>query len=155
LIISGCRSGGDPAPIRRHGPSPWRRIRRINLNRNFLQAEQRLLQKKWSFLCAERYSGVMNIRVASAAAVLLTGSVVSAAAHDYGCRHGYRHDYGYAIQLPRRYVISPAQNFDAWHYGVRNGISRYRTGCGSNNYFWDGSQCARWTIAADGTPLPR
>lgn len=104
----------------------------------------------------------MSIRIVSIATGLLLGTVISAEAHDWssrGCRayverspghiRVYRTACPYAIQLPRRYVISPAQNFDAWNYGSRGGIRRYSTGCGGANY-WDGSQCVRWAINGNG-----
>lgn len=109
--------------------------------------------------------------VTSALAALLALSAtmlaIPAEAHDptlRGCRAAYERSPGhirvyrtscpYAIQLPRRYAISPAQNFDAWYLDrSRGGIGRYTTGC-SGDYYWDGSACRRWTVAADGNPLP-
>jgi len=101
----------------------------------------------------------MFIRAASVAAVLLSGSVISAAAHDRtlgGCRifverspghtRVYRGDCYRAIQLPRRYTISPAQNFDGWRLDSGRGIGPYRLPCGGET-FWDGSRCARWPAA--------
>lgn len=107
----------------------------------------------------------MFLRTVTVAAALLSGSAISAEAHgrwSNGCRayierhgdHGHYREVGcyYAKQLPRRYAISPAQNFEAWNYTSRGGIRRFSTGCGGET-FWDGSQCRRWTVAADGTPL--
>jgi hypothetical protein len=102
----------------------------------------------------------MYLRVASIAAVLLGGSVMSAEAHDPtlgGCRvfvqrspghiRVYRADCGRAIQLPRRYAISPAQNFDGWRLDTsRGGIRQYRTPCGGDT-FYDGSSCVLWPAA--------
>src|SRR3990172_3496180 len=94
--------------------------------------------------------------LAAVLAVSATMMAPPAEAHDptlRGCRafverspghiRVYRTSCPYAIQLPRRYAISPAQNFDAWTLGYgrgygRGGIGRYTTGC-SGDYFWDGS----------------
>jgi hypothetical protein len=101
----------------------------------------------------------MFIRVASVAAVILGGSVICAEAHDPtlgGCRvfverspghiRVYRADCGRAIQLPRRYAISPAQNFDAWRLDSGRGIGQYRMPCGGDT-FYDGSRCVLWPAA--------
>jgi hypothetical protein len=89
--------------------------------------------------------------------------VISAEAHDwssrgcrvhverhYGHRYVHRDDCYYAKQLPRRYAISPAQNFDAWNYGSRGGIGQYRLPCDGRAAYWDGSQCVRWAISGNG-----
>jgi len=102
----------------------------------------------------------MLIRAASFAALILAASAFSAEAHDptlRGCRafverspghiRVYRTDCPYAIQLPRRYAISPAQNFDGWRLDRSpGGIRRYATGCGGDT-FWDGSACVLWPAA--------